>query len=452
MDSTSFLELIPVHILSQKRQGTSQPRFIGFEAHLAYCNADSRSVPSTQKYAEFRKFTVFGWISPSYELYTYRRLDSGLNEPQFTHSTNYSFIFMNNQSTPDDDSLELPLQDYLRIVIIKLLKAQFFGCMVGVSDSDFVIHVYHSTYRRRTTSRVFNYTTLQANLSRFSAAHNEEQDVPSKFLSSRSSWCLVYLSTSTRWVHVDNHNQTNYASNSMRDTSREGVEQSNQRLYFAPTPRGTRQVARTGKDIRGEGKAMRQARPPRNFGGGGSGLNAKHSARMLWPASVRFRRATMVTGGRADTVPNARGKTAREDTTHWVNEHHCPDSALVRSAKTSETTGASEEADAMMAGAGVANGVMVGVGGAGGHSGRSEHSDGEVGGVGGEQRIDDVVEEELRPVMTYDVTSARHYSAVLATPALYRPSFITISMSRMPDKSSSELRRFLHPSNKVPRH
>jgi hypothetical protein len=50
----------------------------------------------------------------------------------------------------------------------------------------------------------------------------------------------------------------------------------------------------------------------------------------------------------------SKGKTPREDGTHWVYEHRCPDSVLVRSVKTSEITGASEEADVMTAGAGVA--------------------------------------------------------------------------------------------------
>jgi hypothetical protein len=44
----------------------------------------------------------------------------------------------------------------------------------------------------------------------------------------------------------------------------------------------------------------------------------------------------------------SKGKTAQDDGTHWVYEHRCP-------AKTSEITGASEEADVVMAGAGVAD-------------------------------------------------------------------------------------------------
>ncbi|KAJ7909733.1 hypothetical protein B0H13DRAFT_1877434 [Mycena leptocephala] len=59
-----------------------------------------------QKYAEFRNFIV---------------LRARLSEPQLTLFQTAS-SFMINQSTPDDDSLELPLQYYLRILIIKLLK------------------------------------------------------------------------------------------------------------------------------------------------------------------------------------------------------------------------------------------------------------------------------------------------------------------------------------------
>jgi hypothetical protein len=67
------------------------------------------------------------------------------------------------------------------------------------------------------------------------------------------------------------------------------------------------------------------------------------------------------------------------------------------------------------------------------------------------------------PMMTCDGTSARHYSAVLGRGAT--TPYCTIStkwssisefwMSGMPDKSSSELRRFFHPSKNnlgVPHH
>lgn len=50
----------------------------------------------------------------------------------------------------------------------------------------------------------------------------------------------------------------------------------------------------------------------------------------------------------------SKGKTPSEDGTHWVYERHWAGSALVWSAKTSEITGASEEAAVVMAGAGVA--------------------------------------------------------------------------------------------------
>ncbi|KAJ7829342.1 hypothetical protein B0H13DRAFT_1904250 [Mycena leptocephala] len=69
---------------------------------LTLLNADSHSMPTTsvgrQKCAEFCNFIVLG---------------ERLNEPQFTLSTNYSFSFMINQSTPDD-RLGFLLQDYLR--------------------------------------------------------------------------------------------------------------------------------------------------------------------------------------------------------------------------------------------------------------------------------------------------------------------------------------------------
>jgi hypothetical protein len=64
-NSTRCIQLIPVHILSQKRQGTSQPRFIGFEAHLAYCNADSRSVPSTVRDLAFKLYKLHSKLIPS---------------------------------------------------------------------------------------------------------------------------------------------------------------------------------------------------------------------------------------------------------------------------------------------------------------------------------------------------------------------------------------------------
>jgi hypothetical protein len=99
-------------------------------------------------------------------------------------------------------------------------------------------------------------------------------------------------------------------------------------------------------------------------------------------------------------------KWGKEEVTHWIDEHHCVDSALGWGA---ETSGISRESEVHVE----ADGAMAGAGVTGRHSSRSGQCNVEAGSVRERATLRRRRPRKHEPVMTYDGTSARHYSVVL---------------------------------------